>query len=516
MPPITRRAFIRSAAAAAAALPATRGWAAGERPNIVVILADDMGYGDVGCLNPESKIPTPNLDRLAAQGVTCTDAHSPSAVCTPTRYSLLTGDYCWRSPLQASVLWPWDGPLIPRDKLTLPGMLKAQGYDTACIGKWHLGWTWPTRDGSSVNEHVALGERNNEVRDAFGWKVDYNQPIDDGPVTRGFDYYFGDDVPNFAPYCYIENDRVVEEPTIPKPDGMFGTAGPMVEGWDLAAVMPALTERAVDYIRAKPGAAPYHRAADAPFFLYFPLTAPHTPIAPAPDFVGTSGAHRYGDFVAQVDWTVGQIMLALEESGQSENTLLIFSSDNGSPARDGENMNGAPRSVSVYGHNPSHVFRGIKTDVWDGGHRVPFFARWPGRIPAGTTSRELMCLVDLMATCAAITGYPLRDDTAVDSYDILPALAGRELAEPVREALVHHSYHGLFAIRQGPWKLIAGRGGGGWDAETDPDSPPGQLYHMGDDIGEANNRYRERPDVVARLEGLLAQYRKSGRSVVRR
>ncbi len=517
---IRRRDFLRVVGALAMAGTASR--AIGEvsgastAPNIVVILADDMGYGDLACQNPDSKIPTPNLDRLASQGMRFTDAHSPSAVCTPTRYSLLTGDYCWRSQLKSSVLWPWDGPLIKKNQQTLGGMLQEQGYSTACIGKWHLGWEWPASDGSSVNDQIPMGEHNASVRDPFGAKIDFTKRIAEGPTARGFDYYFGDDVPNFAPYCFIENDGTVGIPNAEKPDGMFGTKGPMMEGWRLEDVMPAITKRAVEFIEAPAASAPFNKRDDAPFFLYFPLTAPHTPIAPTAEFIGKSEAHRYGDFVVEVDWTVGQIMDALERSGQVENTIVIFTSDNGSPGRSGENMAGKTNSVREYGHNPSHTFRGIKADIWEGGHRVPFIVRWPEHVRAGATSDETICHVDLMATIASITHCDLTNDTAVDSFDLTPVFTEAEHASPIREAVVHHSIDGMFAIRQGKWKLILGRGSGGWSGKADSDKPDGQLYDMEADPKERQNLYESLPDRVAEMEALLRRYQNEGRSAPKR
>ncbi len=445
-----------------------------------------------------------------------TDAHSPSAVCSPTRYGILTGDYCWRSPLKTSVLWPWDGPLIREDQLTIAGMLKKEGYSTACIGKWHLGWDWPTKDGSSVNDLIPQGEWNPKVRDPFGAKMDFTKPIKNGPTTRGFDYYFGDDIPNFAPYCFIENDHTLGIPTAQKPDNMFGTPGPMMEGWRLEDVMPAITKHAVDYIEAEAGTSPFNKTENAPFFLYFPLTAPHTPIAPAKEFIGKSDAYRYGDYVVEVDWAVGEVMDALERTGQADNTLVVFTSDNGSPGRSGENMNGAPNSIRQYGHNPSYIYRGIKADIWDGGHRVPFLARWPEHIRAGAVSDETICLVDLMATAAAITGYDLPDSAAVDSYDLLPALEETRGDHPLREAVVHHSIDGMFAVRRGKWKLVLGRGSGGWSGIGKPDDPPEQLYDMQQDPKEENNQYGQHPEIVAEFTALLHKYQEAGRSAPRR
>jgi arylsulfatase A-like enzyme len=482
------------------------------KPNIVYILADDMGYGDLACQNPDSKIPTPYLDRLAAEGIRFTDAHSPSAVCTPTRYGILTGRYCWRTQLKSSVLWPWDAPLIEAERLTVPKLLQQNGYHTACIGKWHLGWNWPTHDGASINDTVAQGAWNSKVRDPWGANVDFTKPIKDGPTTRGFDYYFGTAVPNFPPYCFIENDRTVGLPTEMKPTSMFGTPGPMLPGWKLVDILPGLTEKAVEYVGERA------RESDRPFFLYMPLTAPHTPIVPAPEFQGKSEAGLYGDFVHQVDWTVGQVMNALQRHGFRENTLIIFTSDNGSPARNGKGASGPAGSVvKETGHHPSWKLRGMKADIWDGGHRVPFLARWPEHIRPGTTCDELICHSDLMATCAAILDEPLPNDAAEDSCNILPALLGEKREKPIREAVVHHSGNGVFAIRQGTWKLITHLGSGGWtkpvSVKPEPGGPQGQLYSMDTDLSEQRNLWLERPDIVNRLTALLEKYKADGRSV---
>jgi arylsulfatase A len=486
-------------------------------PNIVYILSDDMGYGDVSGLNPESKISTPNLDLLAQEGITFTDAHSGSAVCTPTRYGILTGRYCWRTPLKSSVLWPWDGPLIEADRLTVGGFLKQHGYTTACIGKWHLGWDWSTLDGSEMNEDIPFGKWDREVRGRIANSIDFSGEIKNGPVTRGFDYYFGDDVPNFPPYCFIENNRTIGLPSMEKPDSMYGNPGIMVEGWDLSAVMPALTRKVVEYIKAGAGEGLFKKERDKPFFLYFPLTAPHTPIAPADDFQGKSEAGAYGDFVQEVDWTVGQVMKALEEAGLAENTLLIFTSDNGSPGRDGTNMGGPTSSVRAYGHNPSHIFRGIKADIWEGGHHVPFFARWPGNIVPGSESNEIICHTDLMATCAAILDKSLLDNAGEDSYNILPAMLGEQYDKPIREATVHHSIDGSFAIRQGKWKLELCGGSGGWSKPSnalakETGIPDIQLYDLSTDPEEENNLHEQYPEIVEELTSLLHKYKDEGRS----
>lgn len=499
---ITRRRFLMMAGGAGvlATMPQFV-WARdhnGSPPNIVFILADDMGYGDLNCQNRESKIPTPNLDSLASQGIRFTDAHSPSAVCTPTRYGIMTGRYCWRSRLKRWVLGPWDKPLIEQQRLTVAQLLKESRYHTACIGKWHLGWDWPTKDGKSLNSK------------STGESVDFTKPIGGGPISVGFDYYFGDGVPNYPPYCFIENDRTVGIPTEMKPKSMFGNPGVMFKGWKLDAVMPTITRKAVNYIeeRAK-------EPEKKPFFLYFPLTAPHTPIAPKKEFQGKSQAGRYGDYVYQVDYSVGEVLRALDRYGMTGDTLVVFTSDNGSPGRDGTNMSGEKNSVRKYGHNPSRPWRGIKADAWDGGHRIPFIGRWPGKIPEGRVSDELICQVDFITTVAAILGKTLPDDAGEDSYNLLPVLKGKELDEPIREAVIHHSGGGLFCVRRGKWKLILGLGAGGFSGgirEPEPGEPEGQLYDMESDSGEQNNVYHQHPEVVDKLTFLLKQYKRSGRS----
>jgi arylsulfatase A len=479
-------------------------------PNIVIVLADDLGYGDPGCYNDQSKIPTPYIDKLAKQGVRFTDAHTPASVCTPTRYALLTGRYCWRSELKKSVLWSWDPSLIEPDRLTMPEMLHQRGYGTACIGKWHLGWDWPTTDNSRISDQLHKGESNPKVRWEYGKKVDFTRSIGGGPTTRGFDYYFGDDVPNFPPYCFIENDHVLELPSVEKRKDMFGSRGPATPGWQLDEVMPTITKRAVQYIDDNA------RHKEKPFFLYFTLTAPHTPIAPDEPFIGKSGAGRYGDYVVQVDYSLGQIMQALKKNGIDDNTILIFTSDNGSPQRDGTNYAGKAGSVKRYGHDPSRPWRGMKADIWEAGHRVPFVVRWPGRTIAGTDSAETICLTDLMTTFAGIVNHSLPADSAEDSYDILPALLGKKMSRPIRPDIIHHSHKDIFAIRQGDWKLILGKGSGGFTRYKPPkDAPRGQLYNLTDDPSEQNNLYNSRPDKVKSLTALLNEYKSAGRSAPR-
>ena len=435
-------------------------------PNIVIVLADDFGFGDAACFDPEfSKIPTPNIDRLAREGMMFTAAHSSSAVCTPTRYGLLTGRYNWRSRLQAGVLRPFDGPLIASDRLTIAGMLKQQGYQTACIGKWHLGWQWPKR----------------------GKNVVFDQPITEGPTTRGFDYYFGTDVPNYPPYTFIENDRVTALPTETIPRAMAAAAavnvnGAMAPGWRFENILPTLAGKAVEYIdqRAK---------TKQPFFLYFALTTPHQPFSPSERFKGKSGISAIGDLVMETDWALGEAMAALERNGLAENTLVIFSADNGHIGRFLEPFQKA-------GHRVSGPFRGYKAGIWEGGHHVPFVVRWPGVVKPGSQCAQLASLNDCMATFSDITGAPLPASSAEDSFSIMPLLRGEDRA--VRETVVSHSADGMFAIQRGDWKLIAGQQGG--------------LYNMATDMGETENLAAQHPEIAAELAALLKKHIDDGRS----
>jgi len=455
--------------------PLTGGTAAEPaKPNIVYILADDLGYGDVQCLNPErGKIATPQLDRLAGQGMIFADAHGGSSVCTPTRYGVLTGRYAWRSRLQSGVLDSYVAPLIAANRLTVPELLKQQGYETACIGKWHLGFTI---EGAGKNSGSAKGAGK-----MMGAPL--GAVTQDGPVTRGFDEFFGFHHARMMKSVF-ENDRVTQ----------------IIEPVDM---LPALVKHADEYItrRAQSG---------QPFFLYLALNSPHTPIVPGKEWRGKSGLGDYGDFVMETDWAVGQVLAALDQAGVASNTLVIFTSDNGcSKAAD------IP-ALQARGHYPSADLRGSKADIFDGGHRLPFFVRWPGKVEAGTHSAQLICLTDLMATCADLLGVKLPDDAGEDSVSILPALRGVAKA-PLHEAVVHHSINGSFAIRQGPWKLELCADSGGW-SDPKPGSaeakrlPDTQLYDLSAEIGETDNLQAKNPEVVARLTTLLEQYIANGRS----
>jgi len=464
------------------------------RPNIVLILADDLGYGDVKCLNPEGKIATPNLDRLASQGLVFTDAHSGSSVCTPTRYGLLTGRYSWRTKLQSGVLLGYSPPLIEPGRLTVASLLKQHGYATACLGKWHLGMDFEKK----ADAEKEKGEKSEDQR------FDLTKPIRNGPTAAGFDYYFGISASlDMPPFAFIENDRFAATPEVEKTWLRKGLAAKDFEAVD---VLPALTKKAVEYIERKAPAAKDGQ----PFFLYVPLNSPHTPILPAPEWQGRSGINPYADFVMQTDWTVGRIVDALDRNGLAENTLVIFTSDNGcSPAAGLDVLN-------RHGHEPSAQFRGHKADIWDGGHRVPYLVRWPAKVRAASKSDQLVCLTDLMATCAELLGVKLPENAGEDSVSILPALLGQDKA-PLREAVVHHSIQGKFSIRQASWKLELCPGSGGWSAPKDPEAqrqglPPIQLYDMSKDAGEKANVQDQQAEAAQRLTRLLERYVEEGRS----
>ena len=465
-----------------------------DRPNIVFVLADDLGYGDVKALNADGKIATPNMDRLAEEGMVFTDAHGSASVCSPTRYSVLTGRYNWRSRLQSGVLDGTSPHLIDPARLTVPALLKQHGYDTAVIGKWHLGMDW-------VPKAPTTKPFDDVGHSAQAWGVDYTKPIANGPNALGFDYYFGIAASlDMPPFTFIENDHVTALPTVAKQWGR--RKGPAAPDFEAVDVLPALVRQAVSYLDA--------HAQGGSFFLYLPLTSPHTPIVPSPEWRGRSGISVYADFVMETDWALGEVLRALDRDGLAQSTLVVFTSDNGaSPAARFEEL-------AAYGHNPSYVFRGRKSDIWDGGHHIPFLARWPGRVKPGSTSSEIIGLGDLMATCADILGVTLPDNTAEDSVSILPELLGTAHQAP-HEAIVHHSVTGRFSIRQGNWKLELCPGSGGTSAPRDSAAerqglPAVQLYDMATDVGETRNVGAEHPDVVDGLTQLLERYVAAGRS----
>ena len=482
-------------------------------PNIVFIMADDMGYGDVGCYNPDTKIPTPNMDKLAQEGIRFTDAHSPSAVCTPTRYGVLTGRYCWRSRLKHGVLYGYEPPLIEAERLTVAGLLKDAGYNTACIGKWHLGLGFSTVQGYDFDFNAPLPWSNagRELEE----HIDFTAPLTGGPVDIGFDYFYGNSgCPTCQPpYGFIENDTFVEIPNVYHEVPEFTSRpGMMTPDWEHKDADPIIAQKAVEYIEGQTDA-------DAPFFLYLTPSAPHEPCTEAvvPDFArDQSNAGPRGDMVWLVDWMVGEVMDALERTGKTEETLIFITSDNGALPGDRIQGDNSPMPYHLYDHKSCGDWRGYKAHIWEGGHREPLIARWPGVIAPNTETDTLTCLTDLIATCAAIVGTEVPDDAGQDSCNILPALLGEEIESPLREAIVHHSSTGVFSIRHGDWKLILGtQGSGGWppprDGGPQPDTP-GQLYHIYDDPGEMNNVWETYPEIVERLTALLERFQQEGHS----
>ncbi|PQO27732.1 sulfatase family protein [Blastopirellula marina] len=444
---------------------------AAELPNIVYVLCDDLGYGDVQCLNLEhGKIKTPCADRLAAEGMVFTDAHSGSSVCTPTRYGLLTGRYSWRTKLQRGVVTGFAPCLIAADRPTVASFLKQHGYQTAIIGKWHLDFQYC--DPQTGKPYRAQDFKSPPI----GTK------IPDGPVNRGFDYFHGFHHARDM-QTVIENDTVIaHDPPI--------------------NMLPRLTAKSVAYIDS-------HAKDDQPFFLYVPLGSPHTPILPTAEWQGKSGLGDYADFVMQTDHTLGEITKALERNGLTENTLVIFTSDNGCSKAAGIGQ------LAQQGHLVSGNLRGSKADIWDGGHRVPFIVRWPGKVQPGTSSQQLICHVDLLATVAQIVGQEMPPGSGEDSVSFLPALSGDPIVS-TRAGVIHHSVSGHFAYRQGPWKLALARASGGWTSPTEKeaadDAPKAQLYHLTDDLGETTNQYLAQPEIAERLLNQLQEDVRRGRS----
>lgn len=469
---MTRRIFNASLAATALA-------AATAKPNVVIVLCDDLGYGDVSAFFPAAKVSTPRMDRLAREGMRFIDAHSPSGVCTPTRYGLLTGRYCWRSTLKQGVLNGYSPALIEPGRTTLAALLLAQGYRTGGFGKWHLG----------------LGHDE---------KVDFAKSFSPGPVDYGFTEYFG--IPaslDMPPYVFLENNHALEAPTATIADngevkrGPFWRGGPRSPSFQMEDVLPKITERAEQFLRSA-------AKSSKPFFAYIPLPAPHTPWVPSKPFQGKSKAGLYGDFVSEVDATIGRIADAVAGT----NTLLIVTSDNGAPWE--------PRdSKEAAGHLANGTWRGQKSDIQEGGQRVPFIAHWPGRIAPNSVSTQLVCLTDLFATVAELTGAKLVPGMAEDSISFAPALQG-QASTKMRSAVVHHAGNGMFAIRDREWKLVLGRGSGGFTAPVKvapaPGEPDGELYHLLSDPREEHNLYLEQPAVVARLKDQLATWQRQGQS----
>lgn len=502
-------------------LPAAAFTAESSLPNILILYADDLGYGDLGCYNPDSKIPTPNLDRLAQEGMLFTDGHSSSGICTPSRYAMLTGRHHWRK--FHGIVSTFGESVFDKEELTLPEMLKQADYATAVIGKWHLGWDWSSilKPGTQpikaepyiqrAGEEPTMGSpRTTYALAAFDW----SKPIADGPLDHGFDYYFGDTVINFPPYCWIENDRVTETP-----DRMVGSEpfrplkegscqfrpGPMVSGWDPYDNIPVTTEKGVEKI---------HELAkgDKPFFLFFSFPSPHAPIIPNNEFIDKSDAGPYGDHVVETDAACGKLLKALADAGVADNTIVFFSSDNGPEWF-------AYEREDAVGHWSSEPLRGVKQDIYEGGHRVPFILKWPGVIPAGSVSHALVSQIDLMATLAEIVDVELPDDQAIDSFNLMPILRGDK--EDVRTMHVHNTKADYYAIRQGDWVLINCETGYNRQREQEAawnkkhgyvrdDGLPVELYNLSEDISQRHNLAEAHPERVSEMQAMLKQIREQG------
>ncbi|WP_276482743.1 sulfatase-like hydrolase/transferase [Paraflavitalea pollutisoli] len=476
------------------------------RPNIIYILADDMGYGDLSYLNKQSKIQTPAMDKLAKEGVVFTDAHSNSAVCTPTRYGILTGRYAFRSSLKKGVLNGYSPALIEPNRTTVASFLQANGYHTACIGKWHLGLGWQRKDPQQpINNNTKTDSAQPDLND----NVDYSVAVTDGPNNHGFSYsYIIPASLDMNPYCYLENNKTLDVPTVYTPGkskerGVFWRAGNMSPGFDFDGVLPQVIDKSVAYINERA------KASDkTPFFLYLPLPAPHTPWLPRGSFDPNTKAGRYGRFVAEVDEQIDRIVQAVEANGQASNTLIIITSDNGSDWK--------PEDITANRHQANYIYRGRKADVYEAGHRIPFIARWPGKIPAGSTSHQTMCTTDLLATVGGILQQPLPAAAGEDSYNMLEAFLQPGTTQVIREATIHHSLDGFFSIRKGPWKLTPQLGSGGFTVpktqQPQAGEAPGTLYDLSKDPQEQHNLYSSHPEIVQELTALLERYRKQGYS----
>jgi arylsulfatase A len=465
--------------------------AASKHPNVIVVMADDLGIGDVSPTNPECKIKTPNLQSMADEGLVFSDAHTPSSVCTPTRYGLLTGRYNWRSRLARGVLSGTSKHLIPADRPTLGHLMRKAGYHTSMIGKWHLGWDWNKPDGKNI---------------------DFTKPVLNGPDINGFDQYYAHcgslDMP---PYVWVDTGRVTAQPDrtegVTKKEDRYGwyRKGPIGSDFHIEKVLPHLFEKTISRVN--------ERASDAksgkPFFIYLALPAPHTPIVPVPPFKDASGLNPYADFVMQTDHHMGELMAAVKKAGLDDNTLVVFTSDNGCSPEANFQL------LKEHGHNPSAIYRGHKADIYEGGHRVPFIARWPGKIKGGRTTKALACLTDIYTTLEAITEQKRQDIGGEDGFSLLPVFEGADSSG--RSALISHSIGGSFAIRKGPWKLCLSAGSGGWSAPRENEAkkqglPAIQLFNLNNDPAETNNIADSRPKHVKSLIRLLELQVKHGRS----
>ncbi|MGG5460135.1 sulfatase family protein [Clostridium sp. B9] len=464
------------------------------KPNVIYILADDMGYGDVSHFNENCGFKTENFDEMCERGLSFEDAHASSSLCTPSRYGILTGRYNWRSRLKNGVLGGYSKPLIEEGRETVANLFKNQGYKTACIGKWHLGldWKW-------------VGEEQDVVTFDAPEGIDYSKEIGKTPNHYGFDYFYGiSSSLDMPPYVYIENNRVTMEPTkFTSGEGKgFWRKGPTADDFNHEEVFPNMTDRVIKFIEDNK---------KEPFFIYYPMPAPHTPILPLDEFKGKSALNEYGDFVMMCDSEVGRINKCLKDNGLYDNTIVIFTSDNGFAP-----MAGFQELIDL-GHNPSYKFRGHKADIYEGGHRVPLIITWPDKINGGRRIKETVSLVDFMATMAELFEVKLPSNMGEDSVSNLEAWLNEEYKKPIREATVSQSDDGSLSIRKGDFKLEMCPGSGGWsypapNKDDTSNMPSVQLYNLKHDIGEKNNICEEKPEIVRELKILLAKYIRDGRS----
>jgi len=464
-----------------------------KHPNVIFVLADDLGIGDVSPTNPDCKIKTPHLQKMADEGITFMDAHSSSAVCTPTRYGVLTGRYNWRSRLARGVLSGTSEHLIPDERATVGHLLQKAGYHTQMIGKWHLGWDWAKADKSEKK-----------------WKdIDFTKPVKNGPDINGFTHYYGHcgslDMP---PYVWVDTGKITALPDreegVDRTEDPYGwyREGPIGPDFKIDQVLPHLFDKSVAYIKER-------AKKKKPFFLYLPLPAPHTPIVPVPPYKGASKMNPYADFMMQVDGHMGELFAAIKEAGVDENTLVFFTSDNGCSPQ------GNFEKLAEFGHDPSAGYRGHKADIYEGGHRVPMLARWPKGIKAGQTTSALVCLTDFYDTMRQITGQPKNENGGEDSFSLLPAFGGK--GKTTRSTLISHSISGAFAIRQGDWKLCLSAGSGGWSDPREGEAkklglPRFQLFNLKQDRSEKKNLHPKKKDKVNELLAVLDKEVKNGRS----
>ncbi|MDG0965335.1 MAG: arylsulfatase [Opitutales bacterium] len=465
-----------------------------DRPNIVILYADDMGVADVSYGNPKAKIQTPHLDRLASQGMTFTDGHSSSGVCTPSRFALLTGQHHWRR--FHGIVGAFGGTVFEPDDFTIAKMFKQKGYSTGCFGKWHLGWDFD-----------AIRKPGAKKGDPRAESYDWTKRFPHGPLDQGFDYYFGDGTINFPPYCWIEGDRFVTIPSKPviKSEPLAGGGsfrpGPMAESWNPYDILPTITQKTVEWISKQ--------KKDQPFFAYLAFNSPHYPIVPNQEFHGKSKAGYYGDFVIETDAMVGKVLKALKKHGFAENTLVIFSADNGPETH-------AFERLEKFDQWSSGKYRGVKRDIYEGGHRVPFIVKWPGKVKPGSISGEVVSQVDLAATFAKIIDHSLRKKEAIDSYNLLPVLRGEKYQKPLRVATVQNTSPKKFAIRQGDWVLIDAPTGAAkkeqksyldhFGLEPYGKGDQGLLFNLKEDPQQSNNLYTQHPAKVTKMRSLLQSY----------